>query len=439
MSTIPRDVDGSPVAVERRLLRLMWPFRLWILGGAALGSLAIGSSVGLMAVSAYLISQSALISNVAEVALAVTAVRVLAISRAAFRYLERYVSHRATLRILANLRAWFYEAIEPLAPARLERHRAGDLLTRIVRDVDTLEDFYVRVLLPPLVAVAVTAFASLAPGVLQPGPRCGAPGLPPAGWGGAAGGLALDHPRALTRGGRRTSTTRCGARRWHRRHGRSRGVRSGRQAARRSAGAGPVPGRGPGAYGAASRGGRRPGRPGSDAGGRGPPRGRHPTGHRRAARRRLPGAHPARGHRQLRSRAGPFAGTPAARLIPGCRQSALRPDRCRAGGARSSAPGATAGLPGHLHRGPAIPLWARRAVGLRRPGPGDTSRLEPGLGGSQRRGQVDHREPAAALPGVRRRSDPVGRDRPAGPCRGRCPGRHRPGVATGGPVRRDHP
>jgi thiol reductant ABC exporter CydC subunit len=168
VSTHPRDVDGSPVAVERRLLRLMWPFRLWILGGAALGSLAIGSSVGLMAVSAYLISQSALISNVAEVALAVTAVRVLAISRAAFRYLERYVSHRATLRILANLRAWFYEAIEPLAPARLESHRAGDLLTRIVRDVDTLEDFYVRVLLPPLVAVAVTAFASLALGSFSP-------------------------------------------------------------------------------------------------------------------------------------------------------------------------------------------------------------------------------------------------------------------------------
>ncbi len=168
MSTVSRKSSGSPVAVERRLLRLMWPFRTWILGGAVLGTLAIGSSVGLMAVSAYLISRSALISNVADVALAVTAVRVLAIARAAFRYLERYVSHRATLRILADLRAWFYEAIEPLAPARLESHRAGDLMTRIVRDVDTLEDFYVRVLLPPMVAIAVTTFTSLALGFFSP-------------------------------------------------------------------------------------------------------------------------------------------------------------------------------------------------------------------------------------------------------------------------------
>ena len=161
-------VEGASAGIERRLLRLVWPFRLWILAGVVLGFLAIGANIGLMAVSAYLISKSALVTNVAEVALAVTAVRVLAIGRAAFRYFERYATHRATLRILAHLRAWFFEAIEPLAPAKLERHRVGDLLTRIVRDVDTLEDFYVRVLLPPLVAALVTAFASLLLGAFEP-------------------------------------------------------------------------------------------------------------------------------------------------------------------------------------------------------------------------------------------------------------------------------
>jgi ATP-binding cassette subfamily C protein CydC len=135
--------------------------------GALLGCLAIGSNVGLMAVSAYLISKSALVTNVAEVALAITAVRVLAISRAAFRYLERYVTHRSTLRILAELRAWFFAAIEPLAPARLE-HRTGDLLSRAIADVDTLEDFYVRAALPPIVAAGVTAFATILLGVLEP-------------------------------------------------------------------------------------------------------------------------------------------------------------------------------------------------------------------------------------------------------------------------------
>ena len=121
-----------------------------------------------MAVSAYLISRAALVTNVAAVALAITAVRVLAISRAGFRYLERYLTHQATLRILAHLRVWFYRAIEPLAPARLERHRAGDLLARVVRDVDTLEDFYVRVALPPLVAILVTLAAVLLLGAFDP-------------------------------------------------------------------------------------------------------------------------------------------------------------------------------------------------------------------------------------------------------------------------------
>ena len=152
----------------RRELRLLAPHRWWIVAGVLLGFLAIGSSIGLMAVSAWLISRAALISNVADVALAITAVRVLAISRAAFRYLERYVTHRATFRILSDLRVWFFAAVEPLAPARLEDHRSGDLLTRIAADIDSLEDLYVRVVVPPLVAALVTAFAALLLGLFDP-------------------------------------------------------------------------------------------------------------------------------------------------------------------------------------------------------------------------------------------------------------------------------
>ena len=156
------------MSVFRRELRLLAPFRWWILAGVVLGFLAIGSSIGLMAVSAWLISRAALIDNVADVALAITAVRVLAISRAAFRYLERYVTHRATFRILSDLRVWFFAAIEPLAPARLEDLRSGDLLTRIAADIDSLEDLYVRVVVPPLVAALVTAFAALLLGLFDP-------------------------------------------------------------------------------------------------------------------------------------------------------------------------------------------------------------------------------------------------------------------------------
>ena len=151
-----------------RLAALMAPFRWSMALGALLGFLAIGANVALMATSAYLISKAALVTNAADVAVAITAVRVLAIGRGAFRYLERYVTHRATFRILADLRVWFYRSIEPLAPARLVHRRSGDLLARIVADVETLEDFYVRVLLPPLIAALITLFASLLLGTFSP-------------------------------------------------------------------------------------------------------------------------------------------------------------------------------------------------------------------------------------------------------------------------------
>lgn len=155
-------------ASTRLILVLLRPYARWIVVGALLGFLAIGSAVGLMAASAWLISRAAVVTNVAEVALAVTAVRVLAISRAAFRYLERFVTHRASLEILAGLRVWCYRAIEPLAPARLERRHSGDLVARIVRDVDSLEDLYVRVALPPIVAMLVAVLTAVLLGVLEP-------------------------------------------------------------------------------------------------------------------------------------------------------------------------------------------------------------------------------------------------------------------------------
>ena len=142
--------------------------RRWIALGTLLAFLAVASNVALMAVSAWLISKSALVTNVAEVAVAITLVRVLAISRAAFRYLERYVTHRATFAILADLRVWFFAAIEPLAPARLTSRRSGDLLARIVADIETLEDFYVRVIAPPIVAVLVAIFAGVLLGAFDP-------------------------------------------------------------------------------------------------------------------------------------------------------------------------------------------------------------------------------------------------------------------------------
>ncbi len=144
-----------------RLLKLIAPFKKWVAFAVLLNFLTIGSSVGLMAMSAYLISKATLVTDVSELAIAITSVRLFAILRAVFRYLERYFSHTATFRILTHLRVWFYSAIEPLAPARLMHYRSGDLLARSVADIETLENFYIRVVVPPIAAALVVAFACL--------------------------------------------------------------------------------------------------------------------------------------------------------------------------------------------------------------------------------------------------------------------------------------
>jgi ATP-binding cassette subfamily C protein CydC len=128
---------------------------------ALLGFATIGSGIGLLATSAYLISKAALQPSIAELQVAIVAVRFFGITRGIFRYLERLVSHDVTFRLLSNLRLWFYRAIEPLAPARLVRYRSGDLLARVVADVEILQDFYLRVLAPPAVAVLVALLGAI--------------------------------------------------------------------------------------------------------------------------------------------------------------------------------------------------------------------------------------------------------------------------------------
>ncbi len=145
------------------LIKLAWPLKNWIALAVLLGVITIGSGIGLMATSAYLISEAALHPSIAALGVAIVGVRFFGIARGIFRYLERYVSHHVTFRLLSQLRTWFYRAIEPLAPARLMALRAGhitdfssgDLLSRIVSDIETLQNFYVRVLAPPIVAAII--------------------------------------------------------------------------------------------------------------------------------------------------------------------------------------------------------------------------------------------------------------------------------------------
>ena len=129
----------------------------WVALSVFLGVLTIGSNVGLMGTSAFLISSAALHPEIGALQVAIVGVRFFGITRGVFRYAERLTSHNVTFRLLARLRIWFYRALEPLAPARLMHYRSGDLLGRIVSDVETLENFYVRVVSPPLVALLIAA------------------------------------------------------------------------------------------------------------------------------------------------------------------------------------------------------------------------------------------------------------------------------------------
>jgi ATP-binding cassette subfamily C protein CydCD len=113
-----------------------------------LGSLALGSAVGLMATSGWLISRASEMPPVLYLMIAVTATRAFGMARAVFRYAERLVSHDAVLRMLADTRVAVFTRLERLAPAGLRGTRRGDLLSRLVTDVDALQDYWLRWLLP---------------------------------------------------------------------------------------------------------------------------------------------------------------------------------------------------------------------------------------------------------------------------------------------------
>ena len=135
-----------------RIARIGRPVTGRMLLAVAAGVAATGAAIGLTATSAWLISRASERPGVLDLMLAVTGVRAFGVSRGAFRYAERLAGHDAAFRILARLRSSAYIRLERLAPAGLAEFRSGDLLSRLVDDVDGLADLWLRVLLPYLIA-----------------------------------------------------------------------------------------------------------------------------------------------------------------------------------------------------------------------------------------------------------------------------------------------
>jgi ATP-binding cassette, subfamily C, bacterial CydC len=189
----------------RRLVRLAGVGRARVTLAILLGALAVGFGVALMATAGYLISRAAERPEILSLTVAIVAVRFFGLARPLARYLERIASHDLALRSLARVRRRFYERIEPLAPAQLEGYRRGELLGRMVGDVDALQGLYLRGLGPPLVALltgaacvgVAAAFLPAAAAVLAAGLLVGGLAVP---------ALALALGRAA---GRRQSAARA--------------------------------------------------------------------------------------------------------------------------------------------------------------------------------------------------------------------------------------
>jgi thiol reductant ABC exporter CydC subunit len=138
-----------------RLLAMARPLRGRLLLAVAAGAAATGCGVGLLAVSGFLLARASQHPAIIAISVAVVAVRALSIGRGVSRYLERLASHDVAFRVLAQVRVAIWRRLEALAPAGLALFRSGDLLARLVSDVDTTQDLFIRGLTPVLTATLV--------------------------------------------------------------------------------------------------------------------------------------------------------------------------------------------------------------------------------------------------------------------------------------------
>jgi ATP-binding cassette, subfamily C, bacterial CydC len=137
-------------------------------GAAALGLAAALATIGLLAGSGYLVDRAAQRPGLGAIAGILALVEVVAVMRAPLRYRERLVAHDAAFRALRGWRVWLYDCLSPRVPAALAGWRSGDLLARAIDDVDALQDLYLRVLLPGLVAVAAGVLGVVVTGLVLP-------------------------------------------------------------------------------------------------------------------------------------------------------------------------------------------------------------------------------------------------------------------------------
>jgi thiol reductant ABC exporter CydC subunit len=149
--------DRGPQAPLLQTLALARPAAGRLALATLLGAGAVAAAIGLIATSAWLISRSAQRPQESAVAIAIVGVQFFALSRGLCRYAERIVGHDAAFRVLSDLRVSVYERLERLAPLGLPAFGSGDLLARLIGDIDSLQDLLLRVVPPFAIALVVGA------------------------------------------------------------------------------------------------------------------------------------------------------------------------------------------------------------------------------------------------------------------------------------------
>ncbi|MGV7117214.1 thiol reductant ABC exporter subunit CydC [Paenibacillus kyungheensis] len=119
------------------------------------GFIAGIAGVALFSASGYMISQTVFAPPLYTLIILTSMVKLLGLLRAASRYGERLYSHRATFSMLSRLRVTFFAKLIPITPGILNKRRSGDLLARIVGDVESLQHYFLRVAYPPIIAMTV--------------------------------------------------------------------------------------------------------------------------------------------------------------------------------------------------------------------------------------------------------------------------------------------
>lgn len=162
METVGNGGGGmTKETIYKPLLTILRPFRWMIAGTVLLAASTVLANVGLLAVSAVLISLAALQPPLLDLMVFIVGVRFFGISRALLRYSERYISHKITFQILTKLRVKVYERIEPTAPAGLQQYSDGQLFDRLLNDIEVLKFFYLRAVLTPAAAFVVLVVCSI--------------------------------------------------------------------------------------------------------------------------------------------------------------------------------------------------------------------------------------------------------------------------------------